>query len=95
MDNESVNLDDIAAKLNELDSVLIEIEAKIENRKEEMKETVHKEVKILRDQIHEAKEHINESSENPDNFWRDLEDGIEHSWQELEAAMKNILSSIK
>jgi len=88
-------IDEYAAKLKEWDNKVREAEAKIADLREDMKSRTAKEIKNLKVKLNDAQKRLQNGKNEPDNFWDDLQKGIEANWKELEIAMQKVFSPMK
>ena len=88
-------IDEYAAKLKEWDNKVREAEAKIADLREDMKSRTAKEIKNLKVKLNDAQKRLQNGKNEPENFWDDLQKGIEANWKELEIAMQKVFSPMK
>lgn len=88
-------IDEYAAKLKEWDNKVREAEAKIADLREDMKSRTAKEIENLKVKLNDAQKRLQNGKNEPDNFWDDLQKGIEANWKELETAMQKVFSPMK
>ncbi|MEJ2493733.1 MAG: hypothetical protein P8Y79_05340 [Ignavibacteriaceae bacterium] len=88
-------IDEYAAKLKEWDNKVREAEAKIADLREDMKSRTAKEIENLKVKLNDAQKRLQNGKNEPDNFWDDLQKGIEANWKELEIAMQKVFSPMK
>jgi len=99
MTNRKEKIDMYANKLKDWDDKVQDIEARIKDRKNEMegelKSKAEEKIKTLRNKLKDAEQKLHQEESEPDNFWEDLQKGIEHNWNELESTVKKVASHIQ
>jgi len=99
MTNRKEKIDIYANKLKDWDDKVQNIEAKIKDQKSEMKgelkSKAEEKIKNLRTKLKDAEQKLHQEENEPENFWEDLQKGIEHNWKELESTVKNVAAHIQ
>jgi DNA repair exonuclease SbcCD ATPase subunit len=94
MTNRKEKIDMYAKKLKNWDDKVQNIETKITEQRNEMKDELKSkaEEKIgdLRNKLKNAEQKLQDDKNDPDNFWEDLQKGIETNWEELKSTVKNV-----
>ena len=88
-----------AKKLKDWDDKVQNIETKITEQKNEMKNELktkaEEKISDLRKKLKDAEQKLHDEKNEPENFWEDLQKGIETNCKELESTIKNVAAPMQ